>query len=638
MCGIIGFNFDDKHLAKRMCDVIIHRGPDDEGYYSNDDITLGHRRLSIIDLKTGHQPIFNEDDSIVVIFNGEIYNFQELRNDLEKKGHKFKTATDTEIIVHAYEEFGYDCIKLFNGMFAFALYDSNNKALFLGRDRCGIKPLHYVFLDDGTFIFSSEIKSILQYKRIKAILEPVALHYLINLRYIPREYTMFKGIKRLLPAHYLIHHENKITIKKYWEPTISVEDRPEDYYVKTLKKLLDLSIRRHLVSDVPVGIFLSGGIDSSSIVALASQFVEEPLKTFCMGFGMVNDEIKDARYVADLFNTDHKELIVDKSLLKDYPKMIWFADEPKRNLYPFYIAEMVSKHVKTALGGLGGDELFGGYIFKYDFIKGIEEIRKKTMFETKRNISVFADKLISFQTRYGNIIDDEHLDYLETIRSINSNEELYLITQTQDKVFDKEYLERIYGEKLLRENLPAIRDLYNPYFRDARQFVEQVMLADFSIKLTDDFLLVDDRMTMANSLESRVPLLDKELVDFSFTIPVQYKTSDPNGKYIFKKAMKDILPKEVLKKEKRGFASGIYEPYLKEGRELAMQLLPEGRLVQQGYLKKDYINKILNSIPNPKLTLHYGVIWNMLMAEIWHGIYIDGDALRPTFNLEKIVY
>lgn len=623
MCGIAGFNFDDKHLAKQMCDVMLHRGPDGEGYYSNKKITLGHRRLSIIDLKTGDQPIYNEDGSIVVVYNGEIYNFLELKTELEKHGHRFATASDTEVIVHAYEQYGQDCVKYFNGMFAFAIYDSNKDTLFLARDRCGIKPLHYTTLHDGTFLFASEVKAILQYKRIKREMDPQSLHYIINLRYIPGERTMFKGIYRLLPGHTMVVKNHTIKIKKFWEPVLVHTTHPESYYVKMLKKMLDLAVERHLISDVPVGLMLSGGIDSSTLVALASKKTDEHLKTFCMGFGNSNDEIKDARLVADYFGTDHHELVVDANILKDYPKMIWYADEPKRNLYPYYISQMVGKHVKTALGGLGSDELFGGYIFKYNFVQGIEDIRKKAIFETKNEISRIADTLISFQTRYGNIVDDEQMDYLEMIRALNNRTDLYLITQTQDKVFDREYLEKIYGENLLKEELVSIKDVYNQFFKTHQTFLNQLMIADFSIKMTDDFLFVDDRMTMANSIESRVPFLDNTVVDFAFSIPTELKVKDPNGKYILKKAMKDILPKEVIQKKKQGFASGTYEVFLKDGRDMMQQMLPDGNLVQQGFIKKEYIEKILNAVPNPKLSLHYGALWNMLTCEIWYRIFIE---------------
>lgn len=637
MCGIIGFNFSDKNLAQKMCDTLSHRGPDGHGIYTNSGVTLGHTRLTIIDLVTGEQPIYNEDGTVVVVYNGEIYNYRELRVILEEKGHRFSTNSDTEVIVHAYEEYGVECPNHFNGMFAFAIYDENKKIFLLARDRSGIKPLHYTILSDGTFIFASEIKAILQYKRVQPQIDPQSLHQIINLRYIPGVRTMFKGIHRLQPAHYLIAGHSGIAIHPYWEPSLSVTDHPDEYYYKSCRNLLEKAVERHLISDVPLGIMLSGGIDSSSIVALASRMADEPIKTFCMGFGHPNDELEDARIVADHFETDHHQLIVDDRLLKDYPRMIWYADEPKRNLYPFYISEMVSKHVKTALGGLGSDELFGGYVFKYNFVDRVESIRKKTIYETKKEVETIASHLIEFQTKYGNIVEDEHLDYLEMIRALNSNVDLYLITQTLDRVFDKSYLEKIYDTNLLTEQLDPIRESYQHFFNTNEPFIDQVLTADLREKMINDFLLVDDRMNMAHSVESRVPFLDVHLVDFALSIPTRLKLRDINGKHVLKMAMKDILPPSVLQKKKQGFASGTYEVYLKEGREMAQQVLCNGRLVQEGYIKQDYIGKILRAIPNPRLDLHYGVLWNLLVSEIWYGIYIDQDTAKKSFNINKII-
>ena len=448
---------------------------------------------------------------------------------------------------------------------------------------------------------------------------------------------MFRDIFRLLPGHFMVVTEKGISRHQYWKPELSQGHEPEEFYIKTLRRLLEESVSRHLISDVPVGIMLSGGIDSSSIVALASQMMDEPPKTFCMGFGHGNDENADARLVAEHFGTEHYDRIVHDNLLQDYPKMIWYADEPKRNLYPYYISEMVGKHVKTALGGLGADECYGGYIFKYDFTRGIDDIRKKTMYETKREIERIADQLIRFQTQYGNIIEDGHLDYLEMIRGLNSNTDLYLITQTQDKVFDREYLEKIYGENLLKEDLPPIREYYNQFFNNNQSFLDQLMVADFSEKMVDDFLLVDDRMNMAHSVESRVPFLDVDLVNFSFQIPTELKIRDPNGKYILKMAMKDILPKEVLGRKKQGFASGTYEVYLREGREMAQNVLCEGNLVKDGFIKREYIEKVLRTIPNPRLDVHYGLLWNLLVSEIWYDMYIKPDDLSFQMNIDKIL-
>lgn len=406
MCAIAGFNFEDKSLIRKMCDVMAHRGPDGEGYYSGSSITLGHRRLSIIDLETGNQPVYNEDGSIVVVYNGEIYNFRELRAALETRGHRFSTASDTEVIVHAYEEFGRDCVKHFNGMFAFALYDAGRDELFLARDRCGVKPLHYTQLQDGTFLFASEIKALLQYKRVKREMDPQSLHYTINLRYIPGERTMFMGIFRLPPGHTMVVKNRMVTITRFWEPSHNRIRHPESYYIRMLRKLLDAAVERHLISDVPVGLMLSGGIDSSALVALASRKTDEPIKTFCMGFGNANDEIMDARFVAEQFGTDHQELVVDTHLLRDYPRMIWYADEPKRNLYPYYISEMVGREVKTALGGLVS-------------VPCSAKSERSSDLEEEKNVPVFFEQLFVFSHSL-NFIVNNYLNYYLSFFSVLS--------------------------------------------------------------------------------------------------------------------------------------------------------------------------------------------------------------------------
>ncbi len=618
-----------------MCRVMTHRGPDEEGFYLSKNIGLGSRRLSIIDLKTGKQPIHNEDQSIWIVYDGEVYNFPELRKDLEKKGHRFYTRTDTEVLIHLYEELGDSFVEKLNGMFAFALWDDNKKRLLLARDKAGIKPLHYTQLDGETFLFASEIKSILQYQKVKRGVDIQSLHYFLNLRYVPRERTMFRGIRRLLPAHLMIVEGDRVKTKRYWAPKIRPTNKPEGYYVKKLRKLLKESVARHMISDVPVGVWLSGGLDSSSVLALAAQVKGEPLDTFCMGFGMPTDETDDARFVADYYGANHRELVKRSNLLKEFPRMIWHADEPKRNLYPYYVSRLISRYVNVAQSGLGGDEIFGGYVFKYNFVSWIEGLRRR-MHHWRRNISDAARKVVNFQATFGNMVDDEYLDYLETIQSINDNTALYLVIQTWDKVFSEGYLRKIYSSRLLGKKLEPMRKVFEPYFNNNLKFINQVFLADFSVKMPDDFLFVDDRMSMAHSVETRSPLLDDELIEFSFTIPVHLKLKDPNGKYLLKRAMQPYLPERILKKEKWGFTMDIYETYLRELREYATQKLPEGDLVKEGYIKKSYIEKVLGELPNPRLSLHYGVIWNLLAFEVWHEIYIKGNVKKPSLNINKM--
>ncbi len=637
MCGICGtFGLADKDLIKKMCSVLIHRGPDDSGLYLNDKVALGHRRLSIIDLKTGNQPIFNENGSIAIVYNGEIYNFKELRSQLEKLKHKFYTGTDTEVIIHSYEEWGHECLKKFNGMFAFALWDNKKKELFLARDRNGIKPLYYT-VSDGVFLFGSEIKSILQYEGIKREVDLESFHYFANLRYIPGEKTMFQGIFKLLPGYMMIVCSDGIRKSRYWDINIQYEINSEDYLIKKLRKILKESVERHMISDVPVGIYLSGGLDSSAIVALASQLAEEPIKTFCMGFGENEDELEDAKFVADHFGTDHRELVVDSDILKDYPTMIWHADTPKRNFYTYYVARFASEYVKVVLGGIGGDELFGGYEWKYQFVNDVEQYRKTITDNDKKRIAKTAEEMIRFQINYGNIDQDKHLQYLRTLNKLDSNVDLYPLFTSLDEVFHEEYLPKIYSDKLLKEAHP-VSDFFKQYFPKELSFIDQVLLADYRIKMVDDFLFIEDSMSMSQSLESRVPFLDNELVDFAFKIPPSLKIRNGRGKYILRKALQPILPKKVINKEKHGFGGSVFTQFKNEIADYANHKLPDGNLVRENLINKDYINKILNHRISPDLSKHYALLWNLLVFEVWYDIYIKPDKIqKPKFTMDKII-
>lgn len=638
MCGICGYLGDgDEALLKKMFDVLKHRGPDENGLHTDTQIGLGNTRLSIIDLQTGRQPIYNEDKSICVVNNGEIYNFEEMTRDLEQKGHHFYTRSDTEVLVHAYEEYGPEFVKILNGMFAFAIWDSNLKRLMLARDRVGIKPLHYTILDDGTLIFSSEVKAILQHPEVRREIDPQALHELINLRYIARQRTMFRNIYRLLPGHYLLATlKGERRIEQFWRPVLHPTINSEEEAVALLKQSLRRAVKRNLVSDVPLGIYLSGGLDTSTIVALASEVGGATVHTFTMGFGDVGDENRYAQLVADQFDTDHHELIVDAKLLSEFPRMIWHAEEPKRNLYPYYIARKARQYVKTILGGLGGDEIFGGYIFKYEHIGKVENLRRSVSPPLQAEYAEAAKKVLDFQTVSGHIVDTEINSYLDMVAGLSDDVNIYLIFQTLDRVFSDAELQKIYSLRMLQNKFEPLGEIYRPFFDGDSGLLDHVMLADFAVKLPDDFLLVDDRMSMANSLEERVPLLDNELIDLCFNVPSELKIGGGVGKHLLRQAVKDILPPEIVNRDKAGFTAGIYTVYLKELREAAQQLLPDGVIVKNGYFNRDYIVNVLREKPNPRLWPHYNVIWDLYAYEMWYRIFIESDDLaHPNLNINK---
>jgi len=571
-----------------MTETIRHRGPDETGFYVDDSIMLGMCRLSIIDIKTGHQPIFNEDRSLVIVYNGEIYNFIELRLELEAKGHRFSTNSDTEVIVHAYEEYGVECLNRFNGMFAFALYDLKQKRLILARDRQGIKPLYYAMLGN-TLIFASEIKSILLYPGLKRSLDEEALAYFLTLRYVPLNSTMFAGIKKILPGNYAVFEDSELKETEYWKltPTLNRDDVSDSELVAVLKR----GVERHMISDVPVGVYLSGGIDSATLVAFASKMSGRPLDTFCMGFGEESDEVEDARSVANYFGTNHHETVVKENLLGAFPDMIWHMDFPKRNLYPYYLAKLARKHVKVVLSGLGGDELFAGYDFRY---------------------RVLATK--------------QPNDSRERVQA-------YLATQARDVPPDQE---EVYGHAIPLGIHHCAEEFLEPYFSNRLPFMEQVGISDFNAKMTYDFLPVDDATSMAHSVETRVPFLDNELVDLAFSMKFSSKFSEGRGKTTLRHALSDKLPKFTLEKKKQGFGPNPFQVYKREIRHYAEDYLPKGRCVTLELINPDWIRNVLSKSVSPELNAEYNKIWDCLALEIFLRIYFDDLPLESSPTWENL--
>jgi asparagine synthase (glutamine-hydrolysing) len=532
--------------------------------------------------------MYNEDRSIVIVYNGEIYNFRELKRELEAKGHKFATQSDTEVVVHAYEEYGTGCLPRFNGMFAFALYDSEEKQLVLARDRYGIKPLYYTQLDNR-LIFASEIKSILTYPEVRRVLDMNALSYFLTLRYVPLEYTMFQGIKKLLPGHYLTFNgtDSRIVSYKNQIPLPQEDDLPDESLLRIIKN----SVERHMISDVPVGVYLSGGLDSATIVAMASALSSRPINTFCMGFGEETDELADARIVAEHFGTNHHEEVMDRGLLGMFPNMIWHMDYPKRNLYPFYLAQLASKHVKVVLSGLGGDELFAGYDFRYSVL------------ETKKP------------------------------QTVHEKVENYLTTQARDIPSDQN---DVFGSAIPAGATKPVLGFFHQFFADSLPYMEQVLSADLNSKMIYDFLPVDDSTSMANSVETRVPFLDNELVDASSRLTFSIKFRDGKGKYILRRAMKSILPDRALTKRKQGFGPNPYMVFKKELRPYAEEFLQSGNVVKMNLVNQDWINRVISKTPSEDLNAEYNKVWDCLALEVFLRIYFSTHTIRDIPTWESI--
>lgn len=638
MCGICGIANIQSHsdlsgqigLIKRMTDIIYHRGPDEEGFFIDRDVALGMRRLSIIDLNTGSQPISNEDDTIHTIFNGEIYNFQKLQADLIQNGHHFKTSTDTEVIVHLYEEYGEDFVGKLNGMFGIALWDSLNKKLILARDRLGIKPLYYA-LANSRLIFGSEIKSILESGMVSPTLDIKSLDYYLTFRYVPGPYTMFQGIKKLQPGQMLVLHGGDIQFKNYWdmvvrrgEPVLSERD-----YSQRLLELMDASVEKMLVSDVPVGIMLSGGIDSSVITALATKKVGR-IKTFSVGFKDADkhNETDDAKKVAEYYGTEHYELITNfEDHLNFLPQFIWHMDEPVANFSAItfnFISALAGDHVKVALSGQGSDELFAGY---------------------NRYI---GDKLSNYYRMIPPLIRDrmiadvvEKLPQLRQIKratrslSIAGFAERFLAIHS---IFDKSKKALLYSSEL-QHNLALERPLniINQYqlFIGGLNSLEGSLYLDSKIWLPDDMLLTFDKMSMANSLELRVPYLDEALVEFSLSIPVNLKLNGFTTKYILKKAVQGMVPREIIWKKKRGFPSPVSEWLRGVMKDYAREILFSREARGRGYFNHSYIQQLVSDHISGRQD-NARQIFTLLCLELWQRIFIDRSLIslpgNPNWN------
>jgi asparagine synthase (glutamine-hydrolysing) len=619
MCGICGtIGFAERAVLKAMCKVIRHRGPDDHGIYLNDKVGLGHQRLSIIDLAGGHQPMCNEDESIWIVYNGEIYNFMELRDTLMRKGHKFNTRCDTEVIIHAYEEYGYDFVAKLRGMFAFAIWDDNKKLLILVRDRLGIKPLYYTIVDHS-LIFASEIKSILQYDRVPIKVDLTAIYNYLNLRYITDGSTMFVGIRKILPGHMLIYEKHKLKDIKYWDLSQApVErNRTERYYTEKLLNLLKESVKLRLMSDVPLGAYLSGGVDSSSVVALMSLAQPTPVKTFSVGFGLGEgtDELEYAKFVADYFNTDHHEIIVKPDAIDVLPWIVWYLDEPVADpaIIPVYLmSHDAKKHVTVVLTGEGGDELFAGYIY-YQRLVAHERRRRLVPKKLTHHFVRLHTKLEGRIPSY--ILEDKIDDFIR-----------YTTVQWDDeKLYTADFVANI-DQNILRKNI-------EPYFKTASNYIDQMLHCDIKTLLPDNYLIKIDRATMAYSIEARVPILDHKIVEFATTIPPRLKIRSQVGKYILRRAMKGIVPDKILARRKHGFGvQGIvwYHDALKT---IAPNLLSKSSIKRRRYFKFKFIEKLLNRLEHP-MEQDAQRIWNLVTIELWHRIYIDQPNLQKKVELK----
>ncbi|MHC4476794.1 MAG: asparagine synthase (glutamine-hydrolyzing) [Planctomycetota bacterium] len=619
MCGIVGYlRLDgqpvDAETVDRMCQTIIHRGPDDMGTYIRGNVGIGMRRLSIIDLQTGRQPISNEDGRLQIVFNGEIYNYKELKSDLVTRGHKFRTESDTEVILHLYEEYSTDCLSHLIGMFAFAVWNQEKQELFCARDRLGIKPFYY-FADGKRLIFASELKAILEEKDLPVELDLHALSQFLTFEFIPFPRTLLGTIKKMPPGHFMVANHRGVTLHHYWHPEeVEEENRPENEATEKLYSLLKDAVRLRLRSDVPFGAFLSGGIDSGSIVGLMSELLDNRVRTFSIGFeNQSYNELKYARQVAALFDTDHTEHTLNPSAIELIEEIIDHLDDPigDFSVFPTYlVSKMAREKVKVILSGDGGDELFGGYdtylaqkAFGY-YSKIPSMVRKHlivpmlNMFPPTDQKKGIINKLKRFTEGARYPEEYEHFRWM-----------IHMNPVTNGNVFCNEIGRGI--------NVADGCQFVPRYLNSNRlNGLNRSMFLDIKTYLVDNILVKVDRMSMARSLEVRVPFLDHRVVEFALSVPPDLKIKRFKTKYLLKKMARRFLPENIVNRPKQGFSIPIKNWLKGPVKPMMTDLLSHDRLTREGILNPDYVNTLMKEhIQNKENHSHR--LWSLMLYQLW---------------------
>jgi asparagine synthase (glutamine-hydrolysing) len=626
MCGIAGvFEYEGRKGVDRttlfdMLSAIEHRGPDDQGVLFSGNLAMGMQRLSIIDLAGGKQPISNETGKITIVFNGEIYNYRELQQTLRSRGHMLSTSSDTEVIVHLYEDMGDDCVKELRGMFAFAIWDSARQRLFIARDRLGIKPLYYKE-QCGSFIFSSEIKAILMHPGVVSSLNVQGLGHYLSLKYVPAPETMFSGISALPPGHLLTCDRNGSKVRPYWNLSFaeSNESRPnEEACAEQLEALLRESVRLHLVCDVPFGAFLSGGVDSSVVVALMQQVMNVPVKTFSVGFqgggSEAFSELPYARLVAKRFETDHHEIYVTPDdFINLAEKVVWHLDQPIADnacVANYMVSKLASQHVKMVLTGEGGDELFAGYArYAGERLSSVFQFVPARVRSMALSVAQQIPGLRRLKTALFAFCQPDELTRMTSwFPLFNRTRKPCLLTE---QLFCQ--LSDPYAEEVFREQLEGA---------DAKEWLSRMLYVDTKLWLPDDLLARGDKTSMAASLENRVPLLDHKLVEFAASLPSDMKIKRLARKYLLKKVARKWLPAEVINRKKEGFPMPFSLWFRKECRPFVHDLLSPETAKRRGLFNSAYIQTLLNE-HDAGTADHGNLLWGLMSVELWHRAFLD---------------
>jgi asparagine synthase (glutamine-hydrolysing) len=631
MCGIAGvFEYATgapvtEEMVGQMLQSIVHRGPDDAGVHAESEVGIGARRLSIIDLPGGHQPIANEDGSVVVAFNGELYNYRELRERLQAAGHSLRSEGDTEVLVHLYEDLGDEMVHELRGMFAFAIWDARRRRLLMVRDRLGIKPLY--LLDDGKrLIFGSEIKAVLRYPTAEARLDHDALAAFMLLRYVPAPRTMFAGITALEPGHRLTCDANGVRTRRWWDLSFAAMDPPpsEPEAKERLRAMLDDAVSSHMVSDVPYGAFLSGGVDSSTVVALMSRRLGRPVSTFAAGYKGAGEEVSElpyARMVADRYETDHHEVIIGaEDFVRSAEKVVWHLDQPIADdacLPNYMVSELARSHVKMALTGEGGDELFGGYA-RY--------AAERLAPVTTRMPGPMRAAVRSLASRRQGLTRPQVAAYALVERDESARMALWT-----PLMHPEVRAELASGELVAAANRAAPASVMGRHLErtDANDPLSRMLYVDTQHWLPDYLLARGDKTSMAASLEARVPLLDHPLVEFAATLPASLKMHGVrmSRKYLLREVARDLLPAPILSRTKKGFPVPI-STWLRNGaRDFCRDLLTPDVIHRRGLFDPQAIGRVLNEHQDGTAD-HGSLIWGLISVELWHQLYLDGP--RPS--------
>jgi asparagine synthase (glutamine-hydrolysing) len=633
MCGIAGrLNFIsgapvDEALVRRMSDLLAHRGPDGNGVYVQGPVGLGHRRLAIIDLSPGgRQPMGTDDGRLWITYNGEIYNFAALRAELEAHGHRFRSQSDTEVILAAYRAFGVDCLTRLRGMFAFALWDAETHTLLLARDRVGKKPLHY-WLDEHGLAFASEPKAFLADPSFKPQPNLEAIWHYLTYQYVPSPLSAFQGVRKLPPAHYLLVRDGQVSVERYWKLRYVpkrhlTEEAAADEFLHRLRE----AVRLRLISDVPLGAFLSGGIDSASVVALMAELGPGSVKTFSVGFEEKEyDELAYARLVAQRYGTDHREFVVRPHAVEMFPKLVWHYNEPYADssaIPTYYLAQLTRRHVTVALCGDGGDESFAGY---ERYVANTLASRCEWLPRwVRRGGAALLGALPSAAHGRGLVARAQR--FAEALALPPERRYAQWMSHFQPglkRQLCTDEFRRAVGE---RDSVALLLDAYRA--SDAPDFVDATLDVDVNTYLPEDLLVKVDIATMAHGLEGRSPFLDHDVMEFCASLPSDLKLRGLTTKYLLKRAVRNLLPVQVIERPKMGFGVPLDHWFRQELREMAYDVLLSASSVGRGYFRRDIVERLLDEHVRGRRRWHYQ-LWNLLVLESWHRMFLDGHPATP---------